>query len=630
MKFKEFFIKNFLSKRRYRRLILLSADLFIVFFIFCITFWFTGDYTSFEKYQSILILLLLNAIILYPITGQYNGITRFSGSSNVYFITFRVGCLLFLIHLYSIFFGLPILDIKKYLFLFTGISYISSLVRIVLSDLILKARKNLNPNIPRVAIYGAGEAGSQLAASLRVADSHIIVCFFDDNRDLWYRSINGVIIKPTDQIEALKSKFDQILLAIPSIDNKNRLEIIKKIQELDISILEIPTLNDLTKGKAKINNLKKINIEDLLFRNKVPPMEELLKESVLNKVVCITGGGGSIGSELCRQIIKLNPKKLIIVDNSEENLYLINQELSGNSLSKNKIIVKLGNVASNIFVKSLFKEIKIDMLFHAAAYKHVPLVEINPFESIKNNVFSTFNLCKEAYENKILKFIFVSSDKAVRPTNLMGATKRIGELIVQSFHQELLKNNLYNNPKNTNFSMVRFGNVIGSSGSVVPLFKKQISKGGPVTITDKKIIRYFMTIKEAVELVLQSSFLAEGGELFLLDMGKPISIYSLAQNMIRLSGLKVKDIKNPDGDIEIITTGLRPGEKLYEELLIDAESEKTLHPLIYKAKEKFLDYETLNEYLNELEEALNSLSINKTIKIVSKIVPEWEIDKTLK
>ena len=363
-------------------------------------------------------------------------------------------------------------------------------------------------------------------------------------------------------------------------------------------------------------------MEDLLGREIVSPVKSLLGPGISNLVVCVTGGGGSIGSELSRQILGLNAKKIILIDNSEHNLYSIYQELTGNPLSENKIIPLLGDVTNKNFVNHLLTKHKIDLIFHTAAYKHVPMVENNPISGLKNNVLSTNILCAAAVKNGVKQFILISTDKAVRPTNVMGASKRLAEMIVQAYAGEEIKK-LKENKESVKFSMVRFGNVLGSSGSVIPLFKSQIKQGGPVTITHKEITRFFMTIKEAVELVLQSLSIATNGDVVLLDMGEPVKIKYLAEQLIRLSGLTIKD-KNNGGDIEIIYTGLRPGEKLYEELLIDGKSEPTQHPLIFKAKEKFPSLTELNPKINKLKEYLYSENKDCCFKLLAEMVPEWK------
>ncbi|MDC3119139.1 polysaccharide biosynthesis protein [Prochlorococcus sp. AH-716-K03] len=352
----------------------------------------------------------------------------------------------------------------------------------------------------------------------------------------------------------------------------------------------------------------------------------IIYQIISNKVVFVTGAGGSIGSELCKKIVSLGPKLIILLENNEANLYKITNEI----LKNDKVSVKtfLGSVGNKLLLEKIFYRYKVDIVFHAAAYKHVPIVQDNPIEGIRNNVLNTKLLCEVVFEFKIKNIILISTDKAVRPTNIMGATKRVAELIFQSFSEESF---LYSqeNPNNnySKFSMVRFGNVLGSSGSVVPLFQSQIDEGGPITLTDPNVVRYFMTIPEAAQLVIQAAAMSEGGELFLLDMGNPIKIKYLAEQMIRLNGLKLKSNKYPDGDIAIQISGLRPGEKLYEELLIDGASEETLHPGIFKSRESFLKKDILWKKLNQLSSLIDKLNEKESLEIIAELVPEWEYER---
>ena len=392
-----------------------------------------------------------------------------------------------------------------------------------------------------------------------------------------------------------------------------------------MEVLFVPSVQKITSGQIPFEHVRSIKAEDLLGRDPVKPNKKLMKKSLTNKVLCITGAGGSIGSEISKQVLSYYPKLILLIDSSEENLYSINKELSGLN-TKNSIQIKpvLMNICEKEKVNALFQQFKIDILFHAAAYKHVPIVETNPISGMSNNILSTVNLCDASLKNKIEKMVLISSDKAVRPTNLMGASKRVCELILKSYFIFSKKRNL-----KTIFSSVRFGNVLGSSGSVVPLFSKQIQKGGPITLTHPKIIRYFMTVQEAAHLVIQSSALAKGGEIFLLDMGEPVSILSLARKMISLSGLKIKDKDHADGDIEIKMTGLRPGEKLFEELLIHEQSEKTENPLIFKDLEKELNYQDIFEDIKILKTLLLKGNTKESLNQLKKIVPEWERSKII-
>ena len=422
-----------------------------------------------------------------------------------------------------------------------------------------------------------------------------------------------------------KDRLDQILFAIPSLDNDKTKIILERIKEYEIPVLQVPSIQDLTSGKAKIDTLQPIDINDLLGRIRVEPFSDLLKDSSKGQNILITGAGGTIGKNFS-QIIKLSPKSVVLVENSEINLYNLEQEFDCFLKNNKNIYLKLGDVKNYNFNLKLLNDYSIDVIYHAAAFKHVPLIESNPLQGIENNVLSTYSICKSAESAKVKRVTLISSDKAVRPTNVMGASKRLSELVVKAFSYNQ-ENSFDKNTKvkesKIKYSIVRFGNVLNSSGSVVPLFQKQIASGGPITLTDRNIIRYFMTVSEAAQLVIQATTLSKGGEIFLLDMGEPIRIEDLAKQMVRLSGLNVKNIANPNGDIEIIYTGLRPGEKLYEELLIDGKSESTIHPLIFKSKEKDFNYKELMRDINKLIKSLETLDEKSSLSILQKLVPEW-------
>ena len=429
----------------------------------------------------------------------------------------------------------------------------------------------------------------------------------------------GIVIHHSDEIKNFTTKIDQILIAIPSLEKSIFRKIVFNLQKFDIPLMQIPSIDSISKGNKKIDYLVPIRIEDLLSRDSVKPESKLMGPGIKNKVICITGAGGSIGSELCRQLLTLKPRKLILIDQSEFNLYKIIDELNSEGFSQIELRPVLNNISNINQLKELFSEEKIDLVFHSAAYKHVPIVEKNPMIGVLNNVISTKLICEASLLTHVDTVLLVSTDKAVRPTNVMGVSKRLAELVIQAYAEKTKEELCL-----TKFSMVRFGNVLNSSGSVVPLFKKQISSGGPVTLTHKEIIRYFMTIEEASNLLIQAALLAKGGDLFLLDMGEPVKIYDLAVKMIKLSGLKLKDKNNPRGDIEIIFTGLRSGEKLYEELLIDAESIKTPHPLIYTANEKFYSSNELFPLIFQLENLIKENNKKETFKILKRLVPEWQ------
>ena len=563
------------------------------------------------------ILLFCGCFFLF--TGQYKAITRYVGSSSFYKIIIRNLILVFSINI--LFFKEQILDLKSILLTFLTLTFFSFGFRIILRDFI-NYINNINlKGKTKVAIYGAGAAGAQLYNALKISGKYDIAFFIDDSPNLWNREINNIPIISSKHIFDKNLKINQILIAIPSLTKTRRKEILKNLEPLGINILQIPSLEYLASGNSNIDQLSPVKIEDLLCRERVKPKEDLLS-NLRNSSILVSGAGGSIGRELCEQIKKLSPRLLIILDNNEYGLYQIDKSLRKNN--KFKIITVLGDVRNGELLDEIFQSYKIDTVFHAAAYKHVPLLEINPIQAIENNIFSTKLICEKAEKFEINKLILISSDKAVRPTNIMGVTKRISELIIQSYAQKNKEEILDQSKKSTKFSMVRFGNVLGSSGSVVPLFTEQINSGGPVTITNKEINRYFMTISEAAELVIQASSIANGGEVFLLDMGKPVRILDLAKQMIRLSGLKVRDHKNREKDIEIVFTGLRPGEKLYEELLIDSNAEKTVHPLIFKSKEKMIKYDILSSKLRSIKEVIETRDEKELKKLLKEIVPEWD------
>lgn len=450
-----------------------------------------------------------------------------------------------------------------------------------------------------VIIYGAGGAGVQLANALANGREHYVAAFIDDDANLWRSSVIGVPVHSPDEVAELVKKHrpDRILLALPSATRKQRKHALDVLDGLPVRVLTVPSMPEIVSGEATVDQLRDVELEDLLGRDPVPPRQELLDHSIRDKVVMVTGAGGSIGSELCRQIIRCRPRKLILFEVSEYALYSIDQELNRLCQEEHfelRILPFLGTVASRARVEAIMLRYKVQTVYHAAAYKHVPMVEHNVFEGIRNNVIGTQIVAQCAADTGVERCILVSTDKAVRPTNIMGATKRMAELILQDLAEQ---------GKDTIFSMVRFGNVLGSSGSVVPLFRQQIEAGGPVTVTHPDINRFFMTIPEAALLVIQAGSMAQGGDVFVLDMGKPVKIVDLARRMIELSGLEVLTEDNPEGDIAIEFSGLRPGEKLYEELLIGEDVEGTEHPKIMRANEEIVDHETLYGYLHDLQVA---------------------------
>jgi FlaA1/EpsC-like NDP-sugar epimerase len=472
--------------------------------------------------------------------------------------------------------------------------------------------------VPRVLIYGAGTAGRQLAAALRNSHQMRVVGFMDDSKNMQGQVLNGIPIYSPSELTNLSSSLSvsDILLALPSASRQRRHEILELIAKSKLSVRTLPSVTDLAKGKVTASDILELDVEDLLGRNLVSPNVDLLQKNITGKVVLVTGAGGSIGSELCRQIMTQYPDTLIILEQNEFSLYLIEQELNTKSsdFANIKLIPVLCSIQNEFRLYDLLKQYKPQIIFHAAAYKHVPLVENNPFEGIDNNVFGTLMLAKAAKYCGIARFVLISTDKAVRPTNVMGASKRLAEMVLQA---------LAANSPNTLFSIVRFGNVLDSSGSVVPRFRKQIKEGGPVTVTDLRVTRFFMTIPEAAQLVIQAGAMATKGSVFLLDMGEPVKILDLALKMISLSGLDLRDNNNPDGDIEVKEIGLRRGEKLYEELLISGELQATPHPKIFKSNEEFLSWEVLEKKLEALEHAIKLNNRDSLISLLQELVPGY-------
>ena len=478
----------------------------------------------------------------------------------------------------------------------------------------------------RALIYGSGNAGVQLMNSLENSDL-LIEGFIDDNDQLNGRTLNGKYIYSTKDIgKLIKSKnINEVLVAIPSLTRNERSNIFKKISKYPVTVKALPTLSDLAEGIVKITDIQEPNVEDLLGREEIDPYPELMKKNILKKVVLISGAGGSIGSELVRQILKLNPKKLLLFENNEFALYKIIselEELRGNNNDLKSVELKsiLGSINDQDLLDQTISFHKPDTIFHSAAYKHVSLVEQNITEGIKNNVYGTMNILKSAFSNKVSNFVLISTDKAVKPKNVMGASKRLSEMYLQAF------NKLNNFNSGTNCTIVRFGNVLESSGSVIPIFRKQIKNGGPLTLSHNEVTRYFMTIPEASSLVIQASAMSKKDEIFVLDMGKPIKILDLALKMISLSGLTVKDKLNPYGDIEIVIKGLYPGEKLHEDLLIGKNPLPTEHPKILKVKDSFLEYDELEKKLEELKLLIDKRDLEKIIDFFNKLSEDFNLD----
>jgi FlaA1/EpsC-like NDP-sugar epimerase len=463
-----------------------------------------------------------------------------------------------------------------------------------------------------VIIYGAGDQGIALANSLMTSNTYQPCAFIDDDKRKQKSIIHGLKVFSPSKLDKLLEKEDhaKVLLALGSASSSARKRLLEQLANKKIEVLTTPSVNDIVSGKAKVEEVKRVDIEDLLGRDCVPPRDDLIQQCITNKVVAVTGAGGSIGSEICRQALLQRPKKIILIELNEFSLYSIEQELNLLKTEYNlnfDIISILGSVQKENRLKTVFESFKVDTVYHAAAYKHVPMVEHNVVEGVRNNVFGTWYCAEAAIKAQVSNFVLISTDKAVRPTNVMGTSKRLAELVLQALAQR---------QSATRFTMVRFGNVLGSSGSVVPLFHRQIQQGGPITVTHADIIRYFMTIPEAAQLVLQAGSMGKGGDVFVLDMGEPVKITDLARKMIHLSGLSEKDADNPDGDIEIEFSGLRPGEKLYEELLIGDDVEGTEHPRIMTANEICLNWPETHKLLNRLDKACNDFDVDGVINLL--------------
>lgn len=469
----------------------------------------------------------------------------------------------------------------------------------------------------RVIIYGAGAAGRQLAAAIAQSREMAVVGFIDDDPALTGSILDGNRIHAPEDMAAAAARLSaaEILLALPSATAAQRNRIIHAARALGVVVRTLPDLIDLARGRVDLSDLREVDIDDLLGRDCVAPDPAMMRASVAGRCVMVTGAGGSIGGELCRQLLALEPAVLLLVEISEFGLYTIHKELTERAgAGSTRIVPLLGSVLDERRMAGIIGQWRPDILYHAAAYKHVPLIEDNAAEGIRTNVIGTALMARLAARLHVPEFVLISTDKAVRPTNVMGATKRAAEQVLQALGPVT---------PGTRFSMVRFGNVLGSSGSVVPLFRRQIRAGGPVTLTDKRITRYFMTIREAAELVLQAGSMAQGGEVFVLDMGEPVRILDLARNMIELAGLTLRDEGNPHGDIAIVEVGLRPGEKLYEELLIASDPCPTAHPRIFKASEGFLPFDQLMPRLERLQVLLDSDEGSELLAVLSEIVPEF-------
>jgi FlaA1/EpsC-like NDP-sugar epimerase len=591
-----------------KRIISVTIDTLLILFALHIALWTRlGDFQFLNDGDNLLLagLTVITTVIIYTKIGLYRAVLRYLTFQALFVV--MAGAILSAISLAAFAYYLqepiprtvPIIY-GAYLALLCGGS------RLIVRNLVATTSP-LKDSRQEVLIYGAGSGGRQLAVALRASENYRIRAFIDDDSTLTNTVILGLPVVGLDKTQSLIDKHDisKILLAIPSASRARRKQVLDLLAPLPVEIQTVPDMADIVSGKAKIDELSDVPIEDLLGRDAVAPQQVLMEANIKGKVVMVTGAGGSIGSELCRQILKQQPKTLVLFEVSEFGLYQIDRELSLVKETKGydvEIVPLLGSVQRSHRLLTSMQSFGVQTVYHAAAYKHVPLVEYNVVEGVRNNIYGTYFTAKAAIEAGVESFVLISTDKAVRPTNVMGTTKRMAELGLQALAQQ------QNQKENgTRFCMVRFGNVLGSSGSVIPLFKKQIKAGGPLTVTHPDITRFFMTIPEAAQLVIQAGAMGKGGDVFVLDMGESVKITDLAENLIKLSGLSVKNEENQHGDIEIKFSGLRPGEKLYEELLIGDNVERTAHERIMTAQEVFLPIDEYDMLLESLDFACHSL-----------------------
>lgn len=586
------------------RLVNLEESISLIWIpVFClVTFWYLGVYSSVVRYIDFSVILIIGKAIIF-----------------VLIVNFVIKLLYISIFNY---FTFPrtlesLVGIEGWLVGLVTFSFL-----IIASRLMAHFYLSDRLSEKRVIIYGAGSAGIQLASALRVSKEMQPIAFIDRNPALQGTYFGGVKVLHPKRLEKLCSRggVDEVLIAMPSTSKTALRELLQEIENYSVKVRILPGVAELAQGKILVSELKEVNIGDLLGRLEVGAHQDLINNNIENKVVLVTGAGGSIGSEIARQSQQSGARKLILLDSNEYSLYAIQSELDSFDC-QTEIYSILANVTNQERMESVCKTFKVQTVYHAAAYKHVPLVEENPFEAVFNNIWGTLSVSLAAIETKVETFVLISTDKAVRPTNIMGATKRFSELILQSLSVE--------KSKNTKMTMVRFGNVLGSSGSAIPLFQQQIKDGGPVTVTHPEVIRYFMSIPEAAELVIQAGAMGKGGDVFVLDMGEPVKILDLAKRLVKLSGMELKDDNNKNGEIEIIFTGLRPGEKLFEELLIGNKVSKTKHPQILRAEEKFIIWKDLEVILEDIKKAKSDHDIVGLRSIFKKNVAGFSPDKII-
>jgi FlaA1/EpsC-like NDP-sugar epimerase len=606
----------FSIKKSLKIFLAITLDTFLCAFSFWLALYLKFDkFVSLENisYYSFILSIVLPIIVFWSL-GLYKTLFRFAGLSIIFIIFWSVSIFtiinLLITSVYEIQgYSISICIIHATL-LFVGVCGFRLLIKLILTGNFNDIEKNKNRQ--NILIYGAGSAGNDILMSLQNNIQYNVVGFIDDNSAKYNRTLNGYRIYNPKQLDSLiKFKdINLILIAIPSIYKEKKKKIIQALLKHKLAIRSLPNINELINKNVSIYDLKDFNEEDLLDREQIEPIKDLLIKDIISKNILVTGAGGTIGSELCRQIVKLKPKRLILLDMNEFFLYKLKDQL----INFNKyveIISILADVKDQNYMEKIFELFKVNTVYHAAAYKHVSIVENNICEGIKNNVFGSLSIIKASFKQKVKNLVIISTDKAVKPTNIMGVSKRLVELCAQA---------IYNDNKNNdiNLSIVRFGNVLNSSGSAVKLFKKQISFGGPVTLTHPEIVRYFMTVSEAAQLVIQAGALGKYSEVFVLDMGKAIKILDVIKRMIHLSGLSIKNQHNKKGDIEIKIIGLKPGEKLYEELLIGDNPRKTIHPKIFKIKEPYIPYNDLKKILDQLLFFVNKRQPEKIKKLLEE------------
>ena len=572
---------------------------------------------------NVFLISLVIAIPIFALFDLYRSIIRYMGFIEIWSITKAITLFSTISYFLNSFVQGEFLSLTLFFSFWLICLVLVSFSRLTASSLLLE--KFISSN---VVIYGAGAAGRQLSSALRNSRELKPVAFVDEDKSLQGNFLNGIKVLSPSKLPKLirRKKIFEVLIAMPSAKKHEIGRIVSSIGELPVKVRVLPGVAELAQGKISVSDLKPLEVADLLGREPVKAQEDLLKGNIKSKVVMVTGAGGSIGSELCRQILKIKPTLLVLYEISEVSLYLIEQELI-NDFERERIKTILGNVSDKARVKEVCEQFGVNTIYHAAAYKQVPMVEMNTLQSFENNVFGTLNCALSALETGVETFVLVSTDKAVRPTSFMGATKRFAELILQALSEEQSKSS---SKRGIKFTMVRFGNVLGSSASVVPLFREQIEKGGPVTVTDPEVVRYFMSIPESAELVIQAGSLAKGGEVFLLDMGKPIKIFELAEKMIRLSGFERYNPETKEGDIEIIFSGLRDGEKLYEELLIGNDATKTSHELIFKANEEKMEWKEIERLIEEFKEAVQDRNEKRVHDLLIRSISGYKPHSGLK